>query len=98
MWGLDYGESYSQYGRLIAEGQGTVDDQGHSVFQVSSDISDETTSRIFTLEANVTDINAQVVSNRTSVVVHKGEFYVGIAPQGRVVEAGKGTGGGSFDR
>ncbi len=88
-WWRDYGEGYSQYGRLIAEGQGAVDDQGHSTFQVPGDISDETTSRYFTLEANVTDINAQVVSNRTSVVVHKGEFYAGVAPRGRVVQAGK---------
>ena len=33
------------------------------------------------MEASVTDLNNQEVSNRTSVIVHKGTFYIGLAPE-----------------
>ena len=39
-----------------------------------------------TVEASVTDVNGQQVSNRTATVVHKGEFYVGVAPRGYLAE------------
>ena len=46
-------------------------------------------SQIFTIEASVTDINAQQVSNRTATIVHKGEFYIGVSPRGNLTEVGK---------
>ncbi|MBN1874615.1 MAG: Ig-like domain-containing protein [Anaerolineae bacterium] len=89
-WGREWEWEASSYGRHIADGEATTDADGHVLFDVSADIEDEIYSRLFTVEANVTDISGQYVSNRSTVIVHKGEFYVGLAPQGRVVEAGEG--------
>jgi uncharacterized protein YfaS (alpha-2-macroglobulin family) len=80
---------YGSYGRLIASGETTTDDQGRAVIDIPADIAEELTSRRFTIEANVTDINDQYVSNRTATIVHKGEFYIGLAPQGRIAKAGE---------
>ncbi|MBN2003375.1 MAG: Ig-like domain-containing protein [Anaerolineae bacterium] len=85
----DLGRNYGGYGRLVAEGDAMSDDQGRALISTPTDISEEISSRTFTLEASVTDINDQYVSNRTAAVVHKGLFYIGLAPQGRIVEAGK---------
>ncbi len=82
-------DGYGGYGRLIASGEATTDDQGRVVLDLPADIAEELTSRRFTIEATVTDINDQYVSNRTTTVVHKGEFYIGLAPQGRIAKAGE---------
>jgi len=58
---------------------------------VPGDIADKTNSQVFTLEATVTDVNNQEVSNRTQTVVHKGLFYVGLAPRRYVGQVGKET-------
>jgi alpha-2-macroglobulin len=86
-WNTDYGEQYGSYGRLIAQGETQTDDEGRATFVVSADIAEEIQSRRFTVEANITDLNNQVVSQRTSAIVHKGEFYIGIASEGRLAEA-----------
>jgi hypothetical protein len=88
-WGRDRGESYGRYGRLIAEGEAVTDASGRATFQVAADIAEALNSQRFTLEARVTDLNNQVVSNRTGAIVHKGEFYVGLAPRGRIAQAGE---------
>ncbi len=80
---------YGSYGRLIASGETVTDEQGRAVIDIPADIAEELTSRRFTIEANVTDINDQYVSNRTTTIVHKGEFYIGLAPQGRIAKAGE---------
>jgi len=80
---------YGSYGRLIASGETVTDDQGRVVLDIPANIAEELTSRRFTIEANVTDINDQYVSNRTTTIVHKGEFYIGLAPQGRIAKAGE---------
>ncbi len=84
-----YERFYSSYGRPVAEGDTKTDDQGRVTFKVPADISQEKQSQIFTLEASVTDINGQQVSNRTAVVVHKGQFYVGVAPRGYLAQVGQ---------
>jgi uncharacterized protein YfaS (alpha-2-macroglobulin family) len=80
---------YSGFGELIADGQGTTDAQGRLIFSVPADIADRSASQTFTIEATVTDINNQAVSGRTSVVVHKGQFYVGLRPQRYVGRVGE---------
>ncbi|MEJ5311191.1 MAG: Ig-like domain-containing protein [Anaerolineae bacterium] len=83
---------YGSYGRLVASGETVTDEQGRVVIDIPADIAEELTSRRFTIEANVTDINDQYVSNRTTTIVHKGEFYIGLAPQGRIAKAGEARG------
>ncbi len=85
----DYGEDYGSYGRLVASGTATTDAQGDATFQVSADIAKEISSRSFTIEASISDINGQEVSQRTTATVHRGSFYIGLASEQRVAEAGE---------
>lgn len=84
----DYGEFYGSYGRLVASGTTATDAQGNATFRVSADIAEEISSRSFTIEANITDINGQEVSQRTSATIHRGAFYIGLATEQTVAEAG----------
>lgn len=81
------GEYYGSYGRLIAQGNEKTNTQGRVTFPVTAQV-EGTHSQQFTLELNVEDITGQYVSNRTTAIVHRGEFYIGLAPQSRVVKAG----------
>jgi uncharacterized protein YfaS (alpha-2-macroglobulin family) len=85
-----YGDVYYPgFGELIADGEGTTDAQGRLVFSIPADISDRSASQSFTIEATVTDVNDQVVSGRTSAIVHKGQFYTGLHPQSYVGQVGE---------
>lgn len=75
---------WAEFGELLTEGETETDSEGHFTFQAMADIQDRPLSQRFTLEASVTDINNQEVSARTSVLVHKGHFYVGLRPQNYV--------------
>jgi uncharacterized protein YfaS (alpha-2-macroglobulin family) len=77
------------YGSVIADGQGTTDAQGRFIFSVPTDIADEIVSQRYTIEATITDVNDQSVSNRSSVLVHKGEFYIGLRPSRYVGNVGE---------
>jgi uncharacterized protein YfaS (alpha-2-macroglobulin family) len=72
----------------LTEGKGTLDAAGHMTFTVPVDISDKQLSQIATIEANVTDPNNQLVSNRVSIPVHKAGVYVGIRPEDYGTPAG----------
>jgi len=69
------------YGELVATGEGKTDAEGQFHFTVPADIAARKSSQLFTLEASVTDISHREVSGRQSAVVHKGLFYIGLAPQ-----------------
>ena len=77
------------FGRLIHEGVGKTDEAGRLSFQVPAEIREDKLSQVFVLEASVTDVNNQPVSNRVSVVVHKGTFYVGLSPRDYVGKSGE---------
>ena len=77
------------YNRLVASGTGVTDAQGKASFSVPVDLSLNTRSQRLTLEATVTDINGQAVSNRTAVIAHKGDFYIGLAPRGYLAQTGR---------
>jgi len=83
------GPTYGEFGELISEGSGQTDEEGHFTFQVPTDIAERTMSQLFTLEVTVTDINNQSTSSRTDCVVHKGEFYIGLAPREYVGTVGQ---------
>ncbi len=78
----------SGFDESIANGTGTTDAQGKLVISVPADISKRKSSARFTLEASVTDVNDQSVSTRTSVIVHKGSFYFGVATDNYVYTVG----------
>lgn len=77
------------WGRVIAEGQGTTDAQGRLIFSVPANIAEAIFSQRFTIEATVTDVNDQSVSNRTSPIVHQGLFYIGLRPGQYVGQVGQ---------
>jgi uncharacterized protein YfaS (alpha-2-macroglobulin family) len=87
--GYEGEQYYGGYGRLIDEGDTALDEEGRVTFRIPADISQEAQSQIFAVEASVTDVNGQQVSNRTVAVVHKGEFYAGVAPRGYLAQVGE---------
>lgn len=68
-------------GGMIRQGKGKTDAQGKFHFETPADLKDYPLSQNFTLEAEITDINNQSVSSRTTVRVHKGKYYIGLRPQ-----------------
>ncbi|MBN1180281.1 MAG: Ig-like domain-containing protein [Anaerolineae bacterium] len=68
------------WGRVVADGEGTTDAQGRFVFSVPTDIADAILSQRLTIEATIVDESDRSVSNRATVLVHKGLFYVGLRP------------------
>jgi uncharacterized protein YfaS (alpha-2-macroglobulin family) len=69
------------YGELVTASQGTTDAAGMFTFKLPADIATRKNSQVFTLEASITDPSNQEVSGRSSAIVHKGLFYIGLAPQ-----------------
>ncbi len=74
---------------MITEGEGTLDKEGNMEVEFPFDIDDKATSQIVTLEADITDPNNQVVSNRESVPVHKASLYVGVRMEDYAVSPGE---------
>lgn len=82
----------SGFGELIMDGKATTDASGVFSLEVPADIAERIASQRFTLEITVTDPDSnQQVSNRTTAIVHKGDFYVGLRPENYVGSAGKET-------
>ncbi|MCL4256810.1 MAG: hypothetical protein KJ043_23835, partial [Anaerolineae bacterium] len=74
-------EYYSYEGGWVADGEGLTDGNGTYRVEIPADLKDATQSQVFRIEATVTDESQQSVSNRTEVIIHKGELYVGVRPQ-----------------
>lgn len=72
----------------ISEGKGTLDAAGHMQISFPTDIDGNALSQVVSVEANVTDLNNQQVSNRTDLFVHKSSVYVGIRSSDYVVTPG----------
>ena len=74
---------YDEYGyyngnTFIASGSGQTDSNGRFTVEIPAELSDESGSRRFTIEATVTDIADNAVSGRTNVIVHRSLVYPGI--------------------
>ncbi len=89
VYGRYYYEGESPPEKPRADGAGKTDAEGKLVLRLPADISTDSTSQVFSLEATVTDINHQEVSGRAEVVVHKGAVYVGLRPRSYVATAGE---------
>jgi len=70
-----------QYAGVIANGEGRTNADGQFAFVLPADISDRTVSQLFRLDATITDLNNQESAASSSVVVHKGLVYPGVAPR-----------------
>ncbi len=78
-----------RWGGVVASGEGKTGADGTYTFQVPADIGDKTVSQRFSIDARVTDLNNQETAKNTSVIVHKGLIYPGVAPRGYVSLAGQ---------
>ncbi|MFN8597415.1 MAG: Ig-like domain-containing protein, partial [Anaerolineae bacterium] len=74
---------------LLASGEGTTDAQGKFTISLPAKLDEKTGSQRFSVEASITDLSDQVVSNRVEVIVHQGRYYIGIAPTDYVGTANK---------
>jgi uncharacterized protein YfaS (alpha-2-macroglobulin family) len=73
--------------QFVLGGSGSTDAKGQLTVVLPTQVM--TGGQRLTVEATVYGKDGQVISGRSDVVVHKGEFYVGLAPQQYVGEAGK---------
>ena len=72
---------------VVLEGTGTTDDTGYLGIALPTDIM--TGGQRLTIEATAYGKDGQAISGREDMVVHRGDFYPGLAPQERVGEAGE---------
>jgi uncharacterized protein YfaS (alpha-2-macroglobulin family) len=72
---------------VVLSGSGTTDAEGRLTIALPASVM--TGGQQLTVEATVYGEDGQVISGRGDVVVHKGEFYVGLAPQQYVGKAGE---------
>ncbi len=91
---INYDEYYQEgyipgYGTLIADGSGQTDENGQFTISLPARLEDVATSRTFTVEASVEDVNGRVVYGRAEVIVHKGEYYAGVWPERYLGSEGK---------
>ncbi len=78
-----------RWGGVVASGEGVTGADGSYTFQVPADISDKTVSQRFSIDVRVTDLNNQETAKNTSVMVHKGLVYPGVAPRGYISQVGQ---------
>ncbi|MHB0856920.1 MAG: Ig-like domain-containing protein [Anaerolineae bacterium] len=88
---LDDQQYYGGYGEFVTEGEGQIDAQGRFLISLPADLAEQVYSQVYTLEASVVDLNNQEVSARDDGVVHKGDFYIGVAPAEYVGNTGQPT-------
>lgn len=87
---VDYsGPGGSGRGGLIASGEGKTDKDGKFKITLPAKLDEKTGSQVFNVEAAITDLNDQQVAGRASVIVHQGQYYIGIAPADYVGTVGK---------
>ncbi len=80
---------YTTFGETVADGSGQTDKDGRFTFEVEADIAEKIASQRYTFDVTVTDINNQQVASQAEAIIHKGLFYVGLAPERYVGVAGQ---------
>jgi len=79
----------------VLEGSGRTDDDGQLVVRIPETISSSAPgtgapagSRTLTIEATAQGADGQVLSGRSRVIVHQGDYYVGLAASAAIGRAG----------
>jgi hypothetical protein len=78
----------------LLSGQGTTGSQGQVTIDLKGDELDQllpSGSHRLIIEATATGPDNQFISGRDSLIVHKGEYYIGLSPQEYVADAGEET-------
>lgn len=73
---------------VVSTGKGNLDEKGETVLELPLNIDEKKLSQIYTLEVTAFDLNNQSVSNRLTMPVHAGEYYLGILNEDYVVGTG----------
>ena len=76
-------------GEQVADGQAQTDAQGNFSVKLPATLGKDNHSRTLTLDVEVTDVDGQVIASQGSANVHVGAFYIGLRPDGYVVQAGQ---------
>jgi uncharacterized protein YfaS (alpha-2-macroglobulin family) len=84
-----YYENSTNEPNQIANGSGHTDAQGNFVIELPATLGKSKTSQTITVEADITDESGQVIAATVDIVVHAGEFYIGVSPRDYVGAAGK---------
>jgi hypothetical protein len=87
-FGFGDGPSFESQEFLRSEGTGRTDALGRFTFSLPAEVSRDSLSQTYTVEATVTDQNGQSVGAFTGVPVHKGNLYIGMRPRDYVAFAG----------
>ena len=77
------------YNGLFQEGSGATNADGSFTIELPADLSDALQSQRWTVDVTIQSPTNQFVSGRTSVPVHKGEFYIGLSPRSYVATVGE---------
>ena len=64
--------------KVLAEGKGTLDERGQFFIDLPISLEDKGISQTVTIDAEITDLNNQVVSSSASIPVHVSGVYVGV--------------------
>ena len=80
--------SSSRSGGFLARGSDKLDGRGDLAGSKLLKPDKMVGPRTYELEASVTDISRQSISNRTRVLLHPGEFYLGGKPENTFLKAG----------
>lgn len=73
---------------IVSSGEAVLDAAGRLKLPFSVNIDDKSVSQVMTIEADITDQNNQVVSQRGSFAVHKSNIYVGVRSDDYGIPAG----------
>ncbi len=74
---------------IVTQGKAVLDSNGQYTITLPLDIKGKKLSQFYTVEVTAFDINDQSVSNRVTMPVHQGEYYIGIMRKDSVVQKGK---------
>lgn len=77
-WGCWWWNYCDQNQEIIASGKGKLNSEGIFTFELPLDIKTKKMSQLYSVSATITDINHQQVTKRETVIVHQGDFYIGI--------------------
>lgn len=83
-YGYGYYYGSPSYGTFVSGGEGTTDGNGRSAIELDTDLVADQGSRLFSIEATVSDLSGNAVSGRNTIIVHQANVYPGVRLDRRV--------------
>ncbi|MGE5224874.1 MAG: alpha-2-macroglobulin family protein, partial [Omnitrophica WOR_2 bacterium] len=84
-----YGPPTEPASKILAQGKGVTNEQGELHINLPADLSGSKSSQQLTLEATVTDVTGNSVSERATITAHLSAYYPGIKPDRYVGKTGE---------